>query len=240
MWHNGQPALYRTIVANTTENRKWTTVETVLVRFNTSLTPSGRFPVYSNQSLPYYDGPLNRIGYDAAVCVQQYEPWIIEAYNASTGSPSALGIIQKGDGSTSLSSSGNIQGSPITNTRYLNTTGKDAVFSTAHESSLERMLRINFELGTGWESYVPPPIVGPVVPPRTTFFSNLDLPRRPFTSPKALDFGNTLNSPQTGSALSAHGLVRLPLYHTLWGRDLSSHNRTRMRRWHIPLMSSGS
>ena len=169
LWHSGQPALYDTIPLPADGDRGWTTVESVLVRFNTSLTPSGRYPVYSDQPLPYYDGPQKRIGYDAAVCIQKYEPWVIEAYNASTGSPSALRIVGKGNGSsTSLSPSGTIIGSPIANTRYLNTTGKGAVFTKSHDNSVSRMLRVNFEIGKGWDSYVPPPLVGPVAPLPTT------------------------------------------------------------------------
>ena len=170
IWHSGQPVRYETIQLPADGDQGWTTVESVLVRFNTSLTPSGRFPVFSDQPLPNYDGPQKRIGYDVAVCVQKYEPWVIEAYNASTGSPSALRIVGKGNGSsTSLSPSGTILGSPIANTRYLHATGKDAVFTKAHVNSVTRMLRINLEVGVGYDNYVPPTLVGPVMPLCTTF-----------------------------------------------------------------------
>ena len=150
--------------------QEWTTVETVIIRFDTSFTPSGRFPVYLNKSLADSNGVETSIGYDAAVCVQKYEPWIIEAYNTSTGFPSALRMVGKGNDSYPLPPSGSIRGAPIANTRYLNTTGKGTVFSVAHGNSVDRMWRIGFDQGKRWGNYTPPPTVGPVVPPHTTFF----------------------------------------------------------------------
>ena len=142
----------------------WMAVETVLIRLNTSFTPSGRFPVYSNESLPDANGVETRIGYDAAVCVRRYEPWIIEAYNASVGSPSALRIVKKGYGSALPSPSGFIHGTPIVGTRNLNTTGKNPAFYVAHDNSINQMVKDN-----GRDLfYVPSPTVGPIVPSRPT------------------------------------------------------------------------
>ena len=140
----------------------WTTVETVLIRLNTSLTPFGHFPVYLNEPV---NGVETRIGYDAAVCVEMYEPWIIEAYNTSIGSPTTLRIVEKGYRNTSLPS-GKIQGDPIQNTRYLNTTGKNLAFVVAHDNSINQMLKDN---GRDF-FYVPSPTVGPV-PLHTTIFN---------------------------------------------------------------------
>ena len=110
-----------------------------------------------------------RLGLDVAVCVQKYEPWIIEAYNASTGSSFALDVIGKQNDGTSLSPSGTIRGAKIENTRYLNATGKDFLFATAHNSSVIRFWEANGYQGEyplGY--YTPTPTVGPVVLPRTT------------------------------------------------------------------------
>lgn len=146
----------------------WTTVETVLIRLNTSFTPSGRFPVYSNQSVPDADGVESRIGYDAAVCVQKYEPWIMEAYNTSIGSPTALRIVEKGNGSIPLLPSGNIRGPPIAGTRNLNATGKNRAFFVAHDNSVNQMVKDN---GRD-RRYVPSPTVGPATPPAPHFSDN--------------------------------------------------------------------
>jgi len=195
-----------------TDHPGYTAVEMVLIRLNTSFTPSGRFPVYSEKSLPDVNGTETRIGYDAAVCLQKYEPWIVETYNTSIVSPSTLRIIEKA--SNSSLPSGKIQGDPITNgTRYLNTTNKDVAFWVAHSNGINQIWKDN-DRGS---SYVPSPTVGPAVPPPTTLLTL----NRLFLSPKALDRGGTSNSPQSGSPSSAHGSARLILCHTLRGRDAS-------------------
>ena len=151
-------------------DQEWTTVETVLIRYDTRYAPNGSFPVY-------FDGNGTRIGYDAAVCVQTYEPWIIEAYNTTFGSPSALRIVEKGDGSTSLSPSGNIRGAPIANTRYLNTTGKASTFNAAHNNAIHQMMKINDGGNVEYRQYAPTPTVGHVrVLPCTTLLLILTNP----------------------------------------------------------------
>ena len=88
-----------------------------------------------------------RLGFDAVVCVQKYDPWITEAYNTSTRSSFALRIVQEQNGSTSLSPSGSIQGAQIAGTRYLNATGKDFVFSMVHDGSVDRFGETNIYQG---------------------------------------------------------------------------------------------
>ena len=144
-------------------NQGWVTIETVVIQIDTSFAPSGRFPVYFNLS-----GTQTRIGYDTAVCVQLYEPWITEAHNTSTGSPSTLRIVEKGDCSTSLSPSGDIRGIPISNTRCLNTTGKDHAFHRIHQNSFDLLSWALTGKSPDDPGYIPPPVVGPVVPPYTT------------------------------------------------------------------------
>ena len=148
-----------------------TIVEIAIVRFDSGFTPSGRFPVYFRRNLTSDPeiGP-SRLGYDAAVCVQKYEPWIIETYNTSITSPSALQIVGKGSGSTLVSPSGNIRGAPTAGTRYLNTTNKSSTFLEALSNGKSRMSDINSDRRY---PYKPSANVGPVVPPRTAFFLTL-------------------------------------------------------------------
>ena len=208
--------------SDATRDQGWATLDTVLIRLNTSSTPSGRFPVYSNRTLP--DG-WAMIGYDAAVCVQRYESWVVETYNASIASPSILRIVGKGNGSTPLFPSGTIRGTPIDNTRYLNTTGKDSMFSLANHGALVRMWHsINL-----YRYYQSSEAVGPAVPPTYNIFSNLDILRRLFLSPEELERMGTLNSLQTSTPFPARSLARFMLYHSLRGRDTSSHKCTPMR-----------
>jgi len=204
-----------------TGNQGWTSVETVLVRFDTRYTPSGRFPVYFNYTWHgESDYPsvgesnyTSRMGYDAVVCVQKYEPWVVETYNTSIGSVSALRIVGGGNDSTS-SPNGAIRGSPIADTtRYLNTTRKELAFSVARKISINQLTKLTTGRG---EPYVPSPTVGPVVP-RDNIHPDLCPSHRLFLSPKALDLGlrSTSNSLQSGSPLSARELRRVTLYHTL-------------------------
>ena len=137
------------------------TVDTVLLRFDTNYTPSGRFPISTDVDV---DPSARALGYDAAVCVQKYEPWIVETYNTSVVSPSTFRIVEKGNGSNS-SSSGDIRGAPITNTGYLNTTGKEPAFAVAHSNGINQMVKDS----GGDVIYIPSLTVGPVVPLRTTF-----------------------------------------------------------------------
>ena len=131
-------------------DQEWTAVDTFLLAFDTQHTPSGRFPVHSDKT---------GYGYDAAVCVRKYEPWVIETYNTSIASPSALRIIEKGT-CTSPSPSGN---------SCLNTTGKDVVFQLTETLGYRMLLGIEddraFIFVGGDPNAGPSPIVGPTMPP---------------------------------------------------------------------------
>jgi len=165
---NGREGFFILPITHAAGDHGWTTVEAAILQLNTSLTPSGHFPVYLNKSSSDASGMETRIGYDAAVCVHKYEPWIIETYNTSTGSSSALQIVEKGDGSTSLLPSGNIRGARITTNRYLNTTGKDSVFHVAHGNGIDRMSEAVTDHGNFLGFYIPSPTVGPTVHPYQT------------------------------------------------------------------------
>ena len=228
------------------KNQEWWAVETVLIRLNTRYWSSGRFPAHHNTLDS--DGVNVTIGYDVAVCLQRYEPWIVEAYNTSIASPSTLGVVGKGNGVTSLSPSGNIRGSQIVNTRYLNTTRKFDAFVVAHNNSVDQMWKVNL-LGTTLGSYTPSTTVGPVVPPVYNISPNLNLlpssllllmARESRDTPMKRACGDTPNSPQTGSPLSSRGSVQLTPYHTLRDQHPSSHSCMKMRRWHMPLTCRGN
>jgi len=133
-------------------HQELTVVEAILLRFDTRHTPSGRFPVYSDKT---------GYGYDAAMCVQKYEPWVVETQNTSIASPSALRIIERGNCNTSLPPSGNIHGARISNTRCLDSTGKELAFELGFDDA-RRVI-------SGFEESGPSPIVGPAVPPYDTF-----------------------------------------------------------------------
>ena len=79
------------------DGKGWVSLEHVLIRLNTTYTPNGTFPVLSAQSIPDIAGKPTYIGYDAAVCLQLFEPWVVEVYNSTTG-PSTVRITGNGAG----------------------------------------------------------------------------------------------------------------------------------------------
>jgi hypothetical protein len=70
------------------------TMENILVRLNTSFAPNGTFGI-KGDPLADKDGVATFIGYDAAVCLELYEPWVLEVYNSSVGFPSSMRIVDK-------------------------------------------------------------------------------------------------------------------------------------------------
>jgi hypothetical protein len=70
------------------------TVENILVRLNTTYAPNGTFST-TGSSIPDQNGTTTFIGYDAAVCLELYEPWILEVYNSSAGLPISMRIVDK-------------------------------------------------------------------------------------------------------------------------------------------------
>ena len=71
------------------------TVENILVRLNTSFAPNGTFGI-EVISVPDVNGTATFIGYDAAVCLELYEPWVLEVYNSSVVFPNSMRIVDKG------------------------------------------------------------------------------------------------------------------------------------------------
>ncbi|KAK0191544.1 hypothetical protein F5146DRAFT_605122 [Armillaria mellea] len=66
----------------------WISIEWVLVRLNTTYSPSGTFAAYNAESVLDANGTKTRIGYDPAVCLELHELYIVETYNSTTGLPS--------------------------------------------------------------------------------------------------------------------------------------------------------
>lgn len=71
------------------------TVEGILVRLNTSYAPNGTFSTKRSSSIPDQNGTQTFIAYDAAVCLELYEPWVLEVFNSSSGLPNSLRIVDR-------------------------------------------------------------------------------------------------------------------------------------------------
>ncbi|KDR74467.1 hypothetical protein GALMADRAFT_71149 [Galerina marginata CBS 339.88] len=135
------------------------TLEHILVRLNDSFAPQGKFGVKGNLSIPDEDGFLTFIGYDAAVCLELYEPWILEVYNGSVSLPSSLRIVDKSATITDMNNqftTEQLKGSKISDPlvkRNLTSTNLSPVYIVGHENSVNQILKDN-----GRDSnYVPSP-----------------------------------------------------------------------------------
>ncbi|KAF9526688.1 hypothetical protein CPB83DRAFT_769770 [Crepidotus variabilis] len=136
------------------------TVETILVRLNTTYAEHGKFALLSNDSIPDVDGNPTHIGYDAAVCLQLYEPWIVEVYNSSVGVPNSIRLCDKGAEIHDMSwnvSPEVMTGVPLKDqpelSRALNSSHLISPYIAGHQNSVNQMLKDN-----GRDSfYVPSP-----------------------------------------------------------------------------------
>jgi hypothetical protein len=84
-----------------------------------------------------------RIGYDAAVCVGSTEPYVVDAYNATTGRVQTFRVIGKGGLSTLRYDYGKDIGSRVDGLdSTLNSTGKFSAFGTAVDNSRNMILKV--------------------------------------------------------------------------------------------------
>jgi hypothetical protein len=120
----------------------WVTIESVLVRLNTTYTPNGQFSLYGD---PVVDasGNSSSIGYDAAVCLELYEPWVLETYNTSIGLPNSLRIVSKGNQIVdSTNEERNIR-TPLSGvSRQINSTALLPAYIVAHDNSVNQMVKV--------------------------------------------------------------------------------------------------
>ncbi|KAF8883443.1 hypothetical protein BD779DRAFT_1802002 [Infundibulicybe gibba] len=122
----------------------WVTLESVLVRLNMTYTPDGKFGKLSNMTVPDVKGQPTHIGYDSAICLELYEPWIWRR-NEITDQNTPRQI----ERNTGLRlTDPNIK-------RRLNSTNLSRAYVTAHTNSVNQMLKDN-----GRDAfYVPSPTV---------------------------------------------------------------------------------
>jgi hypothetical protein len=125
----------------------WLEMEAVLIRLNTAFAPLGKFGVLGN---PGPDGV--QIGYDMVVCIEAIEPWVLDVYNITGGSPKTFNkVIMGGNAATGWKQNEWKDTIPVN----LNSTGKVAPFTAAHDNSRNVLLKDN-----GKDSnYTPSPTV---------------------------------------------------------------------------------
>jgi len=109
-------------------------VEAVLVRLDKGWEPNSYFPV----SREFNRTPAVttfEIGYDAVVCVEMYEPWIVQIYNSSLGVPTTMAIVGKSASTDSETDYGNRGPYLNSYTRALNSAGKGIAFHLGYAGS---------------------------------------------------------------------------------------------------------
>jgi len=127
----------------------WISIEHVLVRLNTSYAPNGEFLRMGDIVRQDKDGNLTYIGYDAAVCLELFDPWIVEAYNNTVGFPSSVRLVQPGNEVKDMNNAHlkeKRMGRPLTDpsvSRQLNSSKLRDVYITSHQNGINQMLKDN-------------------------------------------------------------------------------------------------
>lgn len=135
-------------------------LELVLIRLNSTFAAQGEFPV-QGQTLPDINGTTTYIGYDAAVCIEMFEPWIVEVYNNTAGNPTTLKIVEKRNIVMDYNTGNTVekrQGGEISNPnvrRELTSKRIKPVYLAAHQNSVNQMVKDN-----GRDSFYVPSTLG--------------------------------------------------------------------------------
>ncbi len=132
-----------------------------MVRLNTTYAPNGTFGTYSDEIILDVNAQETRIGYDAAVCLELFEAYILETYNSTVGLPSTVGIIGRNatvmnapteDGALEKKKGSSLPDGVKT---QLNSTGLAGVYTVVHGNSVNQLIKDN-----GRDAfYVPSPTV---------------------------------------------------------------------------------
>ena len=113
----------------------WVMLETALVRVDTQYAPSSNFSILREFHLNRAPVIITEIGFDAVVCVEAYEPWIVQIYNSSLGVPTTMAIVGKSASTDFETDYGARDPHPDSYTRALNSTGKDSAFRLGYAGS---------------------------------------------------------------------------------------------------------
>ncbi|KAG8737957.1 hypothetical protein FRC10_007471 [Ceratobasidium sp. 414] len=139
-WSNGVAQSFMSIPASDgSDGTGWLQIEIVLVRLNRGYAPNSTFTVQSPGSP---DSP-DPVGYDVAVCVEEFKSYTLDSYNNTAGSPTTLGLLHRGldfDQLVNIPQMTKIQDGVQWG---INSTGKFAAFASAHDNSRNVMLKDN-------------------------------------------------------------------------------------------------
>ncbi len=117
----------------------------VLIRLNTTFAPQGSFPVLSDNK-PDDTGNGTWVGYDAVVCVELFEPWIVDVYNATLGALTTLEIVDKANTVGDFQGrQERMMGSPVADAsvrRSLTSRRMEGVYVVAHDNSVNQLVKV--------------------------------------------------------------------------------------------------
>lgn len=139
-------------VANTTPGEDGTgfvQIETLLVRLNTTYAPNGRFKAFG----PRDAFTNSSIGMDAVVCLEIFEPFVMELYNNTIGEPLSVQVDSKGNviGDVPGRKEKKIEiklpkhvvvDDPLKDVVRVNSTGLGGVFAPLHANSINLMVKV--------------------------------------------------------------------------------------------------
>lgn len=122
----------------------------MLVRLNETYTPEGKFPMYGDPvqidaatGQSFRDS--TRVGYDAAVCLEVYESWVVDTAWTDAAGPTSLGIKAKGSAARDAPAQlavrkGGALGPDVA--QALNSTDKFSAFLVAHDNSVNQIIKV--------------------------------------------------------------------------------------------------
>ncbi|QRW13001.1 exonuclease [Ceratobasidium sp. AG-Ba] len=93
-WPNGVAHSFKSIpVSDGSDGNGWVQADIVLVRLHQAYAPNGTFGAYA---YPDHDYITSAVGYDAAICVEEFKPYVVDAYNNTASAPTTLGLVHRG------------------------------------------------------------------------------------------------------------------------------------------------
>lgn len=143
-WNDGMAYNMATTPLSTGEDGAgFVTLENIFVRLNTTFAPEGSFSRLGDVSIPDVNGAPTFIGFDAAVCLELYEPWVVELYNSSVAYPNSLRIVDKAAAMTTHQRAEKTLATDPSVERQLLSSNYPTVFTIAHQSSINQILKDN-------------------------------------------------------------------------------------------------
>ncbi|KAH7338682.1 hypothetical protein B0J17DRAFT_658041 [Rhizoctonia solani] len=158
-WDNGVTHSFDWVPVHRGEDGNgWVSIEIIMVRLNQSYTAdNSSFQVFGELGS---DQTRTRIGFDAAICVEEVRGYVLDAYNSSAGSPISISLQYSGTQlNTSALSLGQDPskhevpkriGQPLSTSglrHNISSAGKFAVYNASHYNARNIMLKDN---GRDW------------------------------------------------------------------------------------------